>query len=189
LFHVFLLLLLLLLLPSVLIGGSTRVPRIQALLSEFFHGKQLCKRINPDEAVAYGAAVLGANLSLSITEKIGSKLAGEEEHTQVFIHHLFFFPLPHLFAGLTLMDVTALSLGIELVGGKMSVIIPRNTCIPYSHTRTYYNNEDQQTEAHIQVFEGENLYTKENRLLGDFELKNMPQVSFVSQSCCCCCCC
>jgi len=64
---------------------------------------------------------------------------------------------------------------IELVGGKMSVLIPRNTCIPYSHTRTYYNNEDNQTEAHIQVFEGENIYTKENRLLGDFELRNLPQ--------------
>ena len=138
-----------------MIGGSTRIPRVQAILQEFFNGKSLCKRINPDEAVAYGAAVLAANLSLNVQEKSGSKLAG-----------------------LTLMDVTALSLGIELVGGKMSVIIPRNTCIPYSHTRTYYNNEDNQTEAHIQVFEGENVFTKDNRLLGDFELKNMPPVLY-----------
>jgi L1 cell adhesion molecule like protein len=108
----------------VLIGGSTRILAIQQLLEEFFAGKQLSKRINPDEAgidytslqlsfvVAYGAAIQAANLSLSINEKSGTKLAG-----------------------LTLMDVTALSLGIELVGGKMSVLIPRNTTVPYLHTK------------------------------------------------------
>lgn len=132
--------------------------------------QQLCKRINPDEAgfisisflnletfffqlVAYGATIQAANLSLTIEEKSGTKLSG-----------------------LTLMDVTPLSLGIELASGKMSVIIPRNTTVPYSHTKTYFNNEDNQTQADIQVFEGENAQTKNNRLLGTFVLKGLPPV-------------
>ncbi len=104
-------------------------------------------------SVAYGAAIQAANLSLPVQEKAGTKLEG-----------------------LTLMDVTALSLGIELVGGKMSVLIPRNTTVPYSHTKTYYNNEDNQTEADIQVFEGEDAFTKNNRLVGTFKLTELPQV-------------
>jgi molecular chaperone DnaK (HSP70) len=73
------------------------------------------------------------------------------------------------------MDVTPLSLGIELVGGKMSVLIPRNTTVPYEHTRTYYNNEDDQTHAVVEVFEGDDKLTDNNRLLGKFILPGLPQ--------------
>lgn len=95
----------------VLIGGSTRIIRIQQLLEEYFPSKSLSKRINPDEAVALGAAIQGANLSLAFNKK----------HPKL--------------SGITLMDVIPMSLGIELVGGKMSVLVPRNTTIPYSHTK------------------------------------------------------
>lgn len=134
----------------VLIGGSTRIARIQQLLEEYFPCKHLSKRINPDEAVAMGAAIQGANLSLTFDRK-DPKLVG-----------------------ITLMDVTPMSLGIELVGGKMSVIIKRNTTIPYSHTRVYKNNEDYQTRAVVEVFEGEENLTKHNRLLGRFVLPGLP---------------
>ena len=103
--------------------------------------------------MAYGAAIQAANLSLTLKEKMGTQLAG-----------------------LTLMDVTPLSLGIELAGGKMSVIIPRNTTVPYTHTKTYYNNEDNQTQADVQLFEGEDSLTKNNRLLGTFTLQGLPPV-------------
>lgn len=134
----------------ILIGGSTRIVRIQQLLEKYFPNKPLSKRINPDEAVAMGAAIQGAKLSLSFEQKS-----------------------PRL-AGITLMDVTPMSLGIELVGGKMSVLIQRNTTIPYSHTRVYKNNEDYQTKAVVEVFEGEDRYTKNNRLLGRFTLPGLP---------------
>eukprot|EP00118_Oscarella_pearsei_P007213 m.34545 g.34545 ORF g.34545 m.34545 type:complete len:556 (+) comp31995_c0_seq3:64-1731(+) len=136
----------------VLIGGSSRIPRIQVLLEELFPGKPLSKRINPDEAVAMGAAIQAANLTLSYEQKLAYEKLG----------------------GLTLMDVTPMSLGIELVGGKMSILIPRNTTIPYSHSRMYYNNEDDQTKAIIEVFEGEDKYTENNRLLGKFILPGLP---------------
>ena len=134
----------------VLIGGSTRIVRIQQMLEGYFPGKKLSKKINPDEAVAIGAAIQGANLSLSYTER-NIKLSG-----------------------ITLMDVTPMSLGIELASGKMSVLIQRNTTIPYSHTRVYKNNEDYQTEAIIEVFEGEKKAAKKNRLLGRFTLPGLP---------------
>ena len=134
----------------VLIGGSTRIPRIQELLADKFPGKSLSKRINPDEAVAMGAAIQGANLSQSIEEK-DSRLSG-----------------------ITLMDVAPMSLGIELANGKMSTLIQRNTTIPYSHSRTYKNNEDYQTEATIEVFEGEEKLAKKNRLLGRFIVPGLP---------------
>ena len=144
----------------ILIGGSTRIVRIQELLEQFFPGKRLSKRINPDEAVAMGAAIQGANLSLTYDRK-DPKLAN-----------------------VTLMDVTPMSLGIELVGGKMSILIPRNTTIPYSHARIYKNNEDYQTMAVIEVFEGEDMHTRKNRVLGRFTLPGLPsrlrgQVSIV----------
>lgn len=134
----------------VLIGGSTRIVRIQQLLEEYFPGKRLSKRINPDEAVAMGAAIQGANLSLTYDQK-SSKLAG-----------------------ITLMDVIPMSLGIELASGKMSVVIKRNTTIPYSHTRVYKNNEDYQSKAVVEVFEGEEKRARNNRLLGKFVLPGLP---------------
>ncbi len=134
----------------VLIGGSTRIVEIQEMLSERFPGKRLSKRINPDEAVAMGAAIQGANLSQKFEER-NPKLAG-----------------------ITLMDVTPISLGIELASRKMSVLIQRNTTIPYSHTRVYKNNEDYQTEAVVEVFEGEEKAAKKNRLLGKFTLPGLP---------------
>ena len=135
----------------ILIGGSTRIVEVQTMLEAYFGGKALNKRINPDEAVAFGAAIQAANLSLSTEEKAGTKLSG-----------------------LTLLDVTPLSLGIELHNGKMSVIIPRNTSIPYRHTKTYYNNEDDQEEAIIEVFEGESDLAASNRLLGKFTVFPLP---------------
>lgn len=134
----------------VLIGGSTRIVRIQEMLSKRFHGMQLSKRINPDEAVAMGAAIQGANLTLKLDER-NPKLSG-----------------------ITLMDVTPISLGIELASRKMSVLIQRNTTIPYSHTRVYKNNENYQTEAVVEVFEGEEKMAKNNRLLGKFTLPGLP---------------
>ena len=134
----------------VLIGGSTRIVRVQQLLEQLFQQKKLSKKINPDEAVAMGAAIQGANLL-----------------------HTYEAKDPRL-EGLTLMDVTPLSLGIELASGKMSIIIPRNTTIPYSHTRVYKNNEDYQTKAIVEVFEGEEKYTRKNRLLGRFTLPGLP---------------
>ena len=134
----------------VLIGGSTRIVRIQQLLEDIFPRKKLSKKINPDEAVAMGAAIQGANLSQTY----------ETKHPKL--------------EGITLMDVTPLSLGIELASGKMSTIIKRNTTIPYSHTRVYKNNEDYQTKAVVEVFEGEEKYTKDNRLLGRFTLPGLP---------------
>lgn len=134
----------------VLIGGSTRIVQIQLLLEEYFPSKQLSKKINPDEAVAMGAAIQGANLSLKFDQK-DPKLVE-----------------------ITLMDVTPMSLGIELVGGKMSVLIARNTTIPYSHTRIYRNDQDYQRKVLIEVFEGEDRYTRNNRLLGRFTLPGLP---------------
>ena len=134
----------------VLIGGSTRIVKVQQLLEEIFSGKKLSKKINPDEAVAMGAAIQGENLARSY----------ETRHPQL--------------EGITLMDVTPLSLGIELASGKMSTVIKRNTTIPYSHTRIYKNNEDYQTKAVVEVFEGEEKYTKNNRLLGRFTLPGLP---------------
>ena len=134
----------------VLIGGSTRIVRVQKLLEEYFPSKRLSRRINPDEAVAMGAAIQGANLAMKFDRK-DPKLAG-----------------------ITLMDVTPMSLGIELVGGKMSVLIKRNSTIPYSHTRVYKNNEDYQSKAVIEVFEGEDNFTRNNRLLGRFILPGLP---------------
>ena len=134
----------------VLVGGSTRIVRVQELLEGYFPNRKLSKKINPDEAVAMGAAIQGANLASGYEQKD-----------------------PRL-AGITLMDVAPLSMGIELANGKMSVLIKRNTTIPYSHTKVYKNNEDYQTEAVIEVFEGEDKYAKNNRLLGRFVLPGLP---------------
>ena len=135
----------------VLIGGSTRIVKIQELLEAYFPNIPLSKRINPDEAVALGACLQAANLSLTFDRKLSNNLSS-----------------------LTLMDVTPLSLGIELANHKMSVLIQRNTTIPYSHTRVYKNNDDYQTEAIIEVYEGEEKKARNNRLLGKFTIPGIP---------------
>jgi len=131
----------------VLVGGSTRVPKIQDMLQEFFEGKPLNKSINPDEAVAYGAAVQAAILS-----GVKSKST----------------------ANMVLLDVVPLSLGIETQGGQMAVVVPRNTPIPCFKTSIFTTAADQQTEVEFPVYEGERVSTKDNNKLGEFQLTGIP---------------
>ena len=131
----------------VLVGGSSRIPKIQELLVKFFNGKTLCKSINPDECVAYGAAIQAAILS-------GNK----DKSLQDII----------------LLDVCPLSLGIEVQGSIMNVIIPRNTPIPTKKTQSFSTNSDNQSSVVLRVFEGERQLTKDNNLLGTFTLDGLP---------------
>uniref|UniRef100_A0A4W3GXT4 78 kDa glucose-regulated protein n=1 Tax=Callorhinchus milii TaxID=7868 RepID=A0A4W3GXT4_CALMI len=129
----------------VLVGGSTRIPKIQQLVKEFFNGKEPSRGINPDEAVAYGAAVQGGVLS-------GDEDTGE----------------------LVLLDVCPLTLGIETVGGVMTKLIPRNTVVPTKKSQIFSTASDNQPTVTIKVYEGERPLTKDNHLLGTFDLTGIP---------------
>ena len=131
----------------VLVGGSTRIPKIQELLSSFFNGKELNKSINPDEAVAYGAAVQAAILSGTGDDKLN---------------------------GLLLLDCTPLSLGVETAGNVMTVLIPRGSTVPVKKTQTFSTASDNQPGCTVCVFEGERKFTRDCNLLGKFDLHGIP---------------
>ncbi|XP_071688917.1 heat shock cognate 70 kDa protein-like [Rutidosis leptorrhynchoides] len=131
----------------ILVGGSTRIPKVQQMLQDFFDGKQLCKSVNPDEAVAYGAAVLAAKLNGSSNRSVQD---------------------------VVLSDVTPLSLGIAVRGDKLSVVIPKNTPIPTSNAKNYYTVADDQTLININVYQGERSRDKDNHFLGHFSVDGIP---------------
>ncbi|KAJ9549069.1 hypothetical protein OSB04_021612 [Centaurea solstitialis] len=131
----------------VLVGGSTRIPKVQRMLQDFFDGKELCKKINPDEAVAYGAAVLAANMS-----GMGNQMVKD----------------------LMLVDVTPLSLGVQTIGEVMTVVIPRNTPVPVTKEQILQTVADNQARFLFKVYQGERSRSIDNTLLGEFSLTNLP---------------
>merc|ERR1719266_1654188 len=130
----------------ILVGGSTRIPKIQQLVKEFFKGKEPSRGVNPDEAVAYGAAVQGCILS-------GADCGD---------------------TSMVLLDVNPLSMGIETVGGVMSKVVPRNTVVPTKKSQIFSTAADNQETITVKVFEGERPMTKDNHLLGSFDLTGIP---------------
>lgn len=132
----------------VLVGGSTRIPKVQQMISAFFDGKELCKEINPDEAVAYGAAVQAAIVNGAGSEDIQNML---------------------------LLDVAPLSLGLEMAGGMMQKLIERNSTIPTNKSQDFTTAEDYQEYVDIQVYEGERAKVKDNNYLGKFTMNNLPK--------------
>jgi len=131
----------------VLVGGSTRIPRIQEMITNFFGGKEPCRSINPDEAIAYGAAIQASILAGTATGEASECL---------------------------LVDVTPLSLGVAASGGQMAVIVPRNTTIPVTKSKMFSTNHDNQESVNVKIYEGERPLVQDNNLLGTFEVTGIP---------------